>query len=75
MNPNNKIKKTQFMDPYIKLKKCFICPNCGSKEYIPIVYGKGPSREVAEKMKKGEILFGGCCVNKRRCCKNCKTCY
>ena len=75
MSSNNQNKK-KFIDPYIKLKKSFICPKCGSNEYIPLVYGRGLSKEDTEKSKKGEIIWmGDHGFGKRRCCKKCKTLY
>ena len=53
------------------------CPKCGSKEYIPIVYGY-PSYEAFEKSERGEIVLGGCCVgpdSKRHICKKCNENY
>ena len=53
------------------------CPNCGSTDYIPIVYGL-PTSEGFDQDEKGEIILGGCCVfpnSKKKCCKKCRTRY
>ena len=38
-----------------------ICPNCGARSSIPIIYGY-PSEEMLEAGKAGEIRLGGCCI-------------
>ena len=37
------------------------CPDCSSRNVVPIVYGL-PSADAWEKMEKGEIGIGGCCI-------------
>jgi hypothetical protein len=37
------------------------CPECGSKNVVPIVYGY-PSAELGQKEKEGKIRLGGCCI-------------
>ena len=54
------------------------CPNCGSTNFIPIVYGK-PTYQAYLKAKKGELILAGCRIiepnppNKK--CKNCGSSY
>ena len=63
-----------------------ICPDCGSPDAMPIVYGllmRGLSREADELMDKidaGEVCSGGClCSGDDRdpkwCCRDCGTFY
>jgi hypothetical protein len=50
------------------------CPQCGSKNVIPIMYGY-PSSEAGEKEVKGAIRLGGCCITDddlQWYCKDCK---
>jgi hypothetical protein len=51
--------------------KRIICPACGSRRTIPIVYGM-PGTELIEQVKRGQIVLGGCLVGPdqpdRHCC-------
>lgn len=50
------------------------CPKCGH-DTIPIVYGE-PGQDLLEMEERGEIVLGGCVVDKdspTRYCANCKT--
>ena len=38
------------------------CPQCGSAEVIPIVYGF-PGHRMLEKAKRGQIALGGCVIS------------
>ena len=49
------------------------CPQCGSEEYIPIVYGR-PGTELQEKAERGEVILGGCIVTPDRNLFHCKEC-
>ena len=54
-----------------------VCPNCGSTEYIPIIYGE-PSPELMEQAEKGEVVLGGCIITPDRdlfVCKECEAHY
>ena len=60
----------------IQIKKKSSCPQCGLINYIPIIFGKGLSREDMKKRERGEIMWGGCCcMGKYKWCKNCKINY
>jgi hypothetical protein len=41
------------------------CPICESPNVIPIVYGK-PTMEAMKKAERGEIILGGCIMNRDR---------
>ena len=49
------------------------CPQCGSSNSIPIIYGK-PSQALAEKAERGEVVLGGCIVTPDRNLFRCKDC-
>jgi hypothetical protein len=49
------------------------CPKCESPNVIPIVYGK-PSMEAMQKAERGEIILGGCILNRDRKNFQCKDC-
>ena len=55
------------------MDKDMICPKCGSKNTVPIIYGL-PSLDLYEKEQKREILLGGCCVTSDAPCCYCKDC-
>lgn len=50
----------------------YICPACGEKEGVPIMYGY-PSHKAIEASERGEVALGGCCIGdndpERRCLK------
>lgn len=48
------------------------CPYCGGK-LLPIVYGE-PDEETFDRHGRGEIILGGCCVNKLSPEKECAQC-
>ncbi|MBS3067285.1 hypothetical protein J4450_01165 [Candidatus Micrarchaeota archaeon] len=51
------------------------CPKCSSEKVVAILYGK-PAATAMESAKRGEIVLGGCCIEKNaphRHCKNCKN--
>ena len=53
------------------------CPECGSLEVVPIIYGyPGPEvmDAVMDAARKGEIVVGGCVVGDRNPQKQCKAC-
>jgi len=52
-----------------------VCPNCGSKDVIPIVYGY-PPEELGREAKEGKVHLGGCGIyesNPQNYCKKCET--
>jgi hypothetical protein len=49
------------------------CPECGSLDIIPIVYGY-PGEEMMEAAKQGKIALGGCVIGGRDPQKRCKAC-
>ena len=49
------------------------CPNCGSSNSIPIIYGE-PSPELMEQARKGEVALGGCIIYPDRNLFHCKDC-
>lgn len=38
-----------------------VCPKCGSKRNLKIIYGE-PTIDLFEESKKGKVRLGGCCV-------------
>ena len=54
------------------------CPNCGSSDYIPILYGY-PSPDAFEKEERGELILAGCVIFEsnppRKQCKSCGKKY
>ena len=38
-----------------------ICPRCGSKESLELVWGH-PTEETFDRADRGEIMLGGCCI-------------
>jgi hypothetical protein len=38
------------------------CPDCGSTDVVPIVYGL-PGRQLCDAAQRGEVVLGGCCVS------------
>lgn len=61
------------------MKRERVCPNCGSSDSMPIVYGY-PTREAERRAEEGMILLGGClCYGDERdhkwYCRNCGTSY
>ena len=51
-----------------------ICPICGSSEYIPIIYGCYPSKELTEKAEKGEVILEDCDEISDKNIFRCKEC-
>jgi hypothetical protein len=49
------------------------CPECRSKNYIPIIYGYS-SEELLRKGRAGEAKLGGCCVGIGDPDSYCKDC-
>lgn len=49
------------------------CPECGSADVVPIVYGL-PSPELIEEAKRGEVSLGGCCLTGNDPQWFCKAC-
>jgi hypothetical protein len=50
-----------------------VCPECGSENVIPIVYGK-PGEELIEKAERGEVKLGGCVVTDDSPYRYCAEC-
>jgi hypothetical protein len=51
-----------------------ICPRCGSRDVLPIVYGL-PGPELTEESIAGRVALGGCLVGPEspdRMCQNCR---
>jgi hypothetical protein len=38
-----------------------LCPDCGSRESIPIVYGL-PGEQLYDASHRGEVVLGGCVI-------------
>ena len=38
-----------------------VCPECGSEDVLPIIYGL-PAPETEERAQRGEVRLGGCIV-------------
>ena len=51
----------------------FICPQCGERSGVEIVYGE-PGVELAEQAARGEICLGGCCVTEGQPDRHCTAC-
>ena len=51
-----------------------ICPQCGSPEYAPIIYGCYPSEELKKKAEKGEVILEGCEETTDKNLFRCKEC-
>ena len=51
----------------------YICPECKQKAGVNIVYGY-PSVELSEKVERGEIAMGGCCVEEDQPQRRCLAC-
>ena len=54
------------------------CPKCKSQNVIPIKYGLPPNDEWLEPARRGEFVWGGCCINKNSpqwICKDCKKTF
>lgn len=52
-----------------------ICPRCGSKNTAQILWGMPAfSEDLEEKLKKKEIVLGGCCVSDNDPTYHCNTC-
>lgn len=49
------------------------CPNCGSENVVPIMYGV-PTPEMVERSAKGEIKLGGYAVGPDMPDWSCKDC-
>ena len=56
----------------MKIPRKYICPACGEKTGVNIVYGY-PTIEARDARDREEIILGGCCVGdndpERRCLK------
>lgn len=50
------------------------CPECGSENVVPIVYGL-PSWEAWEEELEGKIRLGGCCISEDSPKYACKDCH
>ncbi len=54
-------------------KNSKVCPECESKNVVPIIYGM-PTCEVQKKEEEGKIQLGGCCImpdSPRYACNDC----
>ncbi len=49
------------------------CPECGSADVIPIVYGK-PGRELMAQAERGEVALGGCILTGNDPAWHCTAC-
>jgi ribosomal protein S27E len=54
-------------------KKAVQCPNCGSPDIVPIVYGY-PTEKTKIDQSEGKIVLGGCCVSRDNFDMHCKAC-
>ncbi|WPX08760.1 hypothetical protein [Anaerocellum danielii] len=50
-----------------------ICPKCGSKNVLEILYGY-PDYKAFEEAEKGNIILGGCCISDNSPDFHCKDC-
>ena len=63
--------------PGTRRKNVALCPACGSRRVVPIVYGY-PGPKLAKDAGKGLVVLGGCCVSKAnptRACLGCGHCW
>ncbi|ADI02375.1 hypothetical protein [Syntrophothermus lipocalidus] len=54
-----------------------VCPECGSNNVVPIVYGL-PTWELRQKAEEGKIRLGGCCIyenSPRFACNDCNCAW
>lgn len=64
-----KKKQTKFTNPKIA------CPFCGSENYARYSYGMHIlDKELEEKLNKGEIILGGCCISPDSPKYHCNSC-
>jgi hypothetical protein len=49
------------------------CPDCGSIDVRPIVYGY-PDEEMCKRQQRGECVLGGCCISQDSPSKRCMSC-
>ena len=57
-----------------RFKKAPSCPECQSKDTMPVVYGF-PSPEIFEAAERGDVAIGGCVIqphNPRWACPACE---
>jgi hypothetical protein len=59
---------------YVFITKPDVCPNCGSKNIATYLYGLPIMEMVADKIKSGEIILGGCFRFKGQPKWKCKDC-
>jgi rubredoxin len=70
MQRNNSTKKR-----YESIEQPDSCPACGSNRIARIVYGlPSSSPRLMERVEKGEIVFGGCCITRDDPSWNCPDC-
>ncbi|MEQ9617581.1 MAG: hypothetical protein RIG61_00210 [Deltaproteobacteria bacterium] len=50
-----------------------VCPECGSEDVVPIVYGL-PTPDTFESAGRGEIRLGGCEIEEDSPTLICKSC-
>lgn len=53
--------------------KIYTCPKCNKRNSIRIVYGY-PGDEMMESSQKGDIILGGCIVERNSLDRYCRTC-
>ena len=49
------------------------CPNCHSRDVVPILYGY-PGPEVMEESQEGKVHLGGCAIEENQPQKHCNNC-
>lgn len=49
------------------------CPNCGSTDTVPIIYGL-PAEEAFEEEREGKVVLGGCIIFENSPKWHCKSC-
>ena len=51
------------------------CPECKSEKVIPVHYGYIVDPDAVERIEKGELVTGGCCIDEdspKWQCRDCK---
>ena len=49
------------------------CPNCDSRNIVPIIYGM-PGMEAREEEMRGKVHLGGCCGTENDPDRHCNDC-
>jgi len=56
-----------------KRRKRIVCPTCGSRDVLSIVYGL-PTDEALRRAGRGELALGGCIIDDHSPVWHCRKC-